>query len=242
MRYLVSQELLGGWRKDEASLTGVSALTALTLLVCMEYEVEGSRPRGRPKRTSRKVVQKDCEACNLNKEDAMDHGRWKKLIKIGWWSGWWVGECFFRYRLTRVVVVVVVVVVVIVVVKVMERHQKEHPACKTTTAVVFLQSSWAAVENSVGHIAALHAKNNTLVSLLAIVLIGESADSAVWIFISWWTHSASGISWFCGSSSFGFVQQKLQCSSVSFINSCTCCSVNSCQRLRVTVWHHQSVF
>ena len=29
--------------------------------------------------------------------------RWKKLIKIMWWSGWWVGECFFWYRLTRVV-------------------------------------------------------------------------------------------------------------------------------------------
>ena len=41
-------------------------------------------------------------ARNLNKEDAMDRGRWKKLIKIGWWSGWWVGECFFWYRLTQV--------------------------------------------------------------------------------------------------------------------------------------------
>jgi len=50
---------------------------------CMEYEVEGSRPRGRPKRTWIEVVQKDCQARNLNKEDAMDHGRWKKLIKIG---------------------------------------------------------------------------------------------------------------------------------------------------------------
>jgi len=50
---------------------------------CMEYEVEGSRTRGRPKRTWRKVVQKDCQARNLNREDAMDHGRWKKLIKIG---------------------------------------------------------------------------------------------------------------------------------------------------------------
>jgi len=46
---------------------------------CMEYEVEGSRPRGRPKRTCREVVQKDCQACNF----AMDRGRWKKLIKTG---------------------------------------------------------------------------------------------------------------------------------------------------------------
>jgi len=44
--------------------------------------MEGSRPRGRPKRTWKEVVQKDCQACNLNREDAMDCGRWKKLIKI----------------------------------------------------------------------------------------------------------------------------------------------------------------
>jgi len=50
---------------------------------CMEYEVEGSIPRGRRKRTWTEVVQKDCQARNLNKEDAMDRGRWKKLIKIG---------------------------------------------------------------------------------------------------------------------------------------------------------------
>jgi len=50
---------------------------------CMEYEVEGSRPRGRPKGTWREVAQKDCQAHNLNKEDAVDHLRWKKLIKIG---------------------------------------------------------------------------------------------------------------------------------------------------------------
>jgi len=49
----------------------------------MEYEVEGSRPRGRSKRTWREVVQKDCQAHNLNKEDAIYRGRWKKLIKIG---------------------------------------------------------------------------------------------------------------------------------------------------------------
>jgi len=60
----------------------------------MEYEVEGSRPRGRPKRTWIEVVQKDCQARNLNREDAIYCSRWKE-IKIQWWSGWWVGECFF---------------------------------------------------------------------------------------------------------------------------------------------------
>ena len=38
---------------------------------CMEYEVEGSRPRGRPKRTWSEVVQTDSPAHNLNREDAM---------------------------------------------------------------------------------------------------------------------------------------------------------------------------
>ena len=58
---------------------------------CMEYEVEGSRPRGRPKRTWREVVQKDCQTHSLNREDAMDRSRWKKLINIGLYQdGGWV--------------------------------------------------------------------------------------------------------------------------------------------------------
>jgi len=48
---------------------------------CMEYEVEGPRPRGRPKRTRREVVREDCQACKLNTEDAMDRNKWRKLIK-----------------------------------------------------------------------------------------------------------------------------------------------------------------
>jgi len=46
------------------------------------YEVH-QRPRGGPKRTWREVVQKDCQARKLNREDAMDRSRWKKLIKVG---------------------------------------------------------------------------------------------------------------------------------------------------------------
>jgi len=53
---------------------------------CMEYEVEGPRPRGRPKRTWREVVKKDCQAHKL--EDAMDHSKWRKLIKDVRSSGW----------------------------------------------------------------------------------------------------------------------------------------------------------
>ena len=33
--------------------------------------------------TWKEVVQKDCQARNLNNEDAIDRGRWKKLIEIG---------------------------------------------------------------------------------------------------------------------------------------------------------------
>ena len=47
---------------------------------CMEYEVEVTRPRGRPKKTWREIVEKDCRARGLNTEDAMDRNRWRKLI------------------------------------------------------------------------------------------------------------------------------------------------------------------
>jgi len=55
---------------------------------CMVCEVEGPRPRGRPKRTWREVVEKDYQACKLNKEDAMDRSEWRKLIKDVRRSGW----------------------------------------------------------------------------------------------------------------------------------------------------------
>jgi len=43
---------------------------------CMEYEVKGPRP----KMTWREVVKKDCQARKLNREDAMDRSKWRKLI------------------------------------------------------------------------------------------------------------------------------------------------------------------
>jgi len=48
---------------------------------CMEYEVDGSRPTGRPKRTWKEVVREDCQARKPNKEDAVDRCKWKKVIK-----------------------------------------------------------------------------------------------------------------------------------------------------------------
>ena len=47
----------------------------------MEYEVEGARPTDRPRKTWREIVEKDCKACKLNREDAMDRYRWKKHIR-----------------------------------------------------------------------------------------------------------------------------------------------------------------
>jgi len=48
---------------------------------CMECEVEGARPRGSLKKTWREIVEKDCQARKLNREDAMDHNRWRKQIE-----------------------------------------------------------------------------------------------------------------------------------------------------------------
>ena len=48
---------------------------------CMEYEVEGARLIGIPKKTWREVVKKDCQARKLNREDAMDRNRWRKQIR-----------------------------------------------------------------------------------------------------------------------------------------------------------------
>jgi len=47
----------------------------------MRYEVEGARPRGRPKKTWREIVEKDCQAHKLNREDAVDRSRWRKQIR-----------------------------------------------------------------------------------------------------------------------------------------------------------------
>jgi len=46
----------------------------------MEYAVEGARPRGRLKKTWRKIVGKDYQAWKLNREDAMDRNKWRKWI------------------------------------------------------------------------------------------------------------------------------------------------------------------
>jgi len=47
----------------------------------MDFEVEGVRPRGRPKKTWTEVIEKDCRIQQLCKEDAVDSRKWRKLIK-----------------------------------------------------------------------------------------------------------------------------------------------------------------
>jgi len=56
-------------------------MACLKEMKSMVYEVQGPRPRGRPKRTWGEVVEKDCQARKLNKEDAMDRCKWRKTIK-----------------------------------------------------------------------------------------------------------------------------------------------------------------
>ena len=49
-------------------------------------------------------MEKDSQAHKLNKEDAVDRSRWRRLIKDDWRPRWvWVGKCFFWYRPTRIV-------------------------------------------------------------------------------------------------------------------------------------------
>ena len=44
----------------------------LAAMRSMHVTRNGSRPRGRPKKTWKEVVREDCQARKLNKEDAMD--------------------------------------------------------------------------------------------------------------------------------------------------------------------------
>ena len=51
-----------------------------SISVSSASETLGARPRGRPKKTWREIVEKDCRARGLNTEDAMCRSRWRKQI------------------------------------------------------------------------------------------------------------------------------------------------------------------
>ena len=44
---------------------------------CMDYEIDGKRPRGRPEKTWKDSVEKDMVARGLSRGDAMDRERWR---------------------------------------------------------------------------------------------------------------------------------------------------------------------
>ena len=48
---------------------------------CMEYEVEGAMQEVDQRKLGKRLWKKDCQACKLNRENAMDHDRWKKQIR-----------------------------------------------------------------------------------------------------------------------------------------------------------------
>jgi len=86
--------------KQKTSFTLTATCFVLSTIYLVEAEVWSSES----KRTWREVVQDDCQARNMNKGDAMDRCKWRKMIKDVRCSGWvWVGECFFWYRPTQVV-------------------------------------------------------------------------------------------------------------------------------------------
>ena len=76
MSKISGQFLISGQFQDICDISGISGQ-----LGALEYEVDGARPRGRPKKTWRVSVEKDCQARGLNREDAMDHSRWMKQIR-----------------------------------------------------------------------------------------------------------------------------------------------------------------
>jgi hypothetical protein len=48
--------------------------------LCMSRDVEGSRHRGRPKKTWKENVEKDMKSLNLKENDALDRSRWRGKI------------------------------------------------------------------------------------------------------------------------------------------------------------------
>jgi len=50
-------------------------------MIGLRNVVEGARSRGRHKKTWREIVEKECQASILNREDAIDRNRWRKQIR-----------------------------------------------------------------------------------------------------------------------------------------------------------------
>src|SRR5260221_4405078 len=50
---------------------------------CTVLEVEGPKPRGRPKKTWMEVVKRNVKVMGLRREDAQDHVEWRRRLKGG---------------------------------------------------------------------------------------------------------------------------------------------------------------
>ena len=48
---------------------------------CITWEVEGIRPRGRPKKTWWDCVKNDVESLGLSQKDAQSRNKWRRRIK-----------------------------------------------------------------------------------------------------------------------------------------------------------------
>ena len=47
-------------------------------------EVEGARPRGKPRKTWNEVVDKDTDDLHIEPSDAVDHSKWRRMIRGNW--------------------------------------------------------------------------------------------------------------------------------------------------------------
>jgi len=48
----------------------------------MDDKVEAVRLRDQPKKTRTQITEKDCRIQKINKKNATDHSKWRKLIQI----------------------------------------------------------------------------------------------------------------------------------------------------------------
>ena len=63
----------------------------------------GSKAKRKTKEDLEIRCPRGLSARKLNREDAMDHCKWRMIKDVRWSGCVWVGECFFWYRPTRVV-------------------------------------------------------------------------------------------------------------------------------------------
>ena len=47
----------------------------------MDFEVDGRRPPGRPRKTWKKTLEEDMRLAGVREEDALDRGRWRAMTK-----------------------------------------------------------------------------------------------------------------------------------------------------------------